>query len=253
MIHVKDLHKSFGDLEVLRGVTLDAAPGEVVAIVGASGTGKSTLLRCMNCLEELTAGSVTIDGVTISAGEKSHKKIYEMRRKSSMIFQNFNLFQNKTVAENIALPLEVVQKVPRKAAMNRAEEILAEIGLPEKRDVYPSTLSGGQQQRVAIGRAMALGSKVMLFDEPTSALDPCLVGEVLALMRRLTAQHNTTMLIVTHEMQFAHDVADRIVFMDGGVIVESGTPAEFFGAPKMEATKDFLKFFSVKERGEAEL
>lgn len=247
MIHVENLHKSFGKLEVLKGITLDVDKGEVVAIVGASGTGKSTLLRCMNLLEYPTAGSITIDGLTVSVGERSSQKIYEMRKKTSMIFQDFNLFQNKTVVENIALPLEIVKKLSRKEAKERAEKTLEEIGLLEKRDAYPATLSGGQQQRVAIGRAMALETKVMLFDEPTSALDPCLVGEVLALIRRIAQRHNTTMLIVTHEMQFAHDVADRIIYMDGGGIVEEGTPKEFFGAPKDERTKKFLKFFSVRE------
>ena len=242
MIHIENLHKSFGSLEVLRGINLDIGQGEVVAIVGASGTGKSTLLRWINFLEQPTSGSVTIDGLTVCAGAKN-KEIYEIRRKSTMIFQNFNLFQNKTVLENIMLGMEVVKKVSRQEAAAVGEEVLTQIGLLEKKDNYPSTLSGGQQQRVAIGRAMAMNAKVMLFDEPTSALDPYLVGEVLALIKQLTVKHSTTMVIVTHEMQFAKDVADRIIYIDEGSVVEDGTPDQFFNHPKEEKTKQFLRYF----------
>lgn len=246
MIHIENLHKNYGDLEVLKGINLDVKAGEVVAIVGPSGTGKSTLLRCLNLLEIPTAGTITIDGVTLQAEKITNKSIYEMRRKSTMIFQGFNLFNNKTVLENITLALVVVKKMSRAHAVEKGRRILAQVGLADKENDYPETLSGGQQQRVAIGRAMALESKVMLFDEPTSALDPCLVGEVLAVIKQLTLQHNTTMLIVTHEMQFAYDVADRIIYMDEGRIIESGTPQAFFHEPKEEKTRQFLQFFSVR-------
>ena len=246
MIHIRGLHKKFGDVEVLKGINLDVAPGEVVAVVGPSGTGKSTLLRCMNYLEEPTAGTIEIDGLLLTAGERNRKRIYAMRQKSTMIFQNFCLFQNKTVLENITLAMEVVQKKDKEQSRAEAREILHQIGLLDKQDAYPSALSGGQQQRVAIGRAMALKSKVMLFDEPTSALDPCLVGEVLSLIQQITLKHNTTMMIVTHEMQFAHDIADRILYLDGGSIVESGTPDAFFTHPQTEKAKQFLQYYATK-------
>ena len=243
MIHVVGLKKSFGGIEVLKGIDLDVAEGEVIAIVGPSGTGKSTFLRCINFLEEPDEGAVTIDGLTLTAGCHPNRQVYEMRRKSSMIFQVFNLFSNKTVIQNVTLALEVVLKMRKADARIRAEEVLSQVGMLDKRDEYPDTLSGGQQQRVAIGRAAALGTKVMLFDEPTSALDPCLVEEVLAVIRRLAERHNTAMLIVTHEMHFARDVADRIVYMDGGAIVESAQPEDFFAHPGSEKTRQFLRYY----------
>ena len=243
MIHVVGLKKSFGGIEVLKGIDLNVAEGEVIAIVGPSGTGKSTFLRCINFLEEPDEGAVTIDGLTLMAGCHPNRQVYEMRRKSSMIFQAFNLFSNKTVIQNVTLALEVVLKMRKADARIRAEEALSQVGMLDKRDEYPDTLSGGQQQRVAIGRAAALGTKVMLFDEPTSALDPCLVEEVLAVIRRLAERHNTAMLIVTHEMHFARDVADRIVYMDGGVIVESAQPEDFFAHPGSEKTRQFLRYY----------
>lgn len=243
MIHIENLRKQFGTLEVLKGITLHVYPGEVIAIVGPSGTGKSTLLRCINYLEAPTSGTVEVDGVSVSSGRHSKKEIYELRRKSTMIFQNFNLFANKTVLENIMLAPMVVQKKEKQLAKAEAEQILEQIGLADKANVNPATLSGGQQQRVAIGRALAVGTKVMLFDEPTSALDPCLVGEVLSLIRRLAKEHSTTMMIVTHEMSFARDVADRIIYMDEGRIIESGAPQEFFTQPKEEKTRQFLQYY----------
>ena len=232
MIHIRELRKSFNSVEVLKGIDLDVNEGEVVAIVGPSGTGKSTLLRCINFLEEPDAGTVTIDDLTLAAGRHPAKKVYEMRRKSAMIFQGFNLFSNKTVLQNITLALEVVKGLGHAEAVRRAEEAMSQTGMSDKRDSYPSTLSGGQQQRVAIARAMVLEAKAMLFDEPTSALDPYLVDEVLSVIRRLALQHRAAMLIVTHEMRFARDVADRIVYMEGGTIVEDSSPEAFFNGAR---------------------
>lgn len=243
MIRIEHLCKSYGKLSVLKDISLKIGAGETVAVIGPSGTGKSTLLRCLNLLEMPSKGRITIDGMTAEAGHITQKEIYAFRRRSTMIFQDFCLFQNKTVLENITLAMQVVQKIDKAWAEKEAEEILAQIGLPEKRDQYPNTLSGGQQQRVAIGRAMALKSKVMLFDEPTSALDPCLVGEVLSVIKSITQKHNTTIVIVTHEMQFARDVADRIIYMDGGRIIEEAGPEEFFTSPKEEKTKEFLQYY----------
>lgn len=240
MIKITNLYKSFGELEVLKDINLEVKKGEVIAIIGPSGTGKSTLLRCINYLEEPEEGEIEIDGLKINAKNITKKEIYELRRKTSMVFQTYNLFKNKTALENIMEPLVVVKKMDKKVAEERALDILDAVGLSDKRDSYPSKLSGGQQQRVGIGRAMAVDPKVMLFDEPTSALDPEMIKEVLDVMRGL-AKEGMTMLIVTHEMGFARNVANRLFFMDRGDILEDTTPAELFDNPKHERTKEFLE------------
>ena len=235
MIEIKGLCKSFGADEVLKGIDLSIAEKEVVVIIGPSGSGKSTLLRCMNHLEEPTAGEVTIDGITLS-GEANINKV---REEVGMVFQRFNLFPHMTVLENIMLAPMKVKHVARDAAEKTARELLMRVGLAEKADAYPDNLSGGQQQRVAIARALAMHPKVMLFDEPTSALDPEMVGEVLDVMRAL-ANEGMTMVIVTHEMGFAREVGDRLLFVDEGRIIEAGVPREVFENPKEERTRSFL-------------
>ncbi|MBR3331371.1 MAG: amino acid ABC transporter ATP-binding protein [Mogibacterium sp.] len=230
MIEIKGLKKSFGSLEVLKGIDLSVSKGEVLSIIGPSGTGKSTLLRCLNYLEIPDEGSMKIDDLKITGGKHPSKEIYEFRRKSAMIFQNFCLFNNKTALENIKLALKVVQKKDSATVRKEALALLEQVGLSEKKDAYPSTLSGGQQQRVAIARALALRPKVLMFDEPTSALDPYLVADVLDVIRDVANTHNTTMLIVTHEMHFARDISDRIAFMDHGFIEQLGTPEEIFSS-----------------------
>lgn len=240
MIRIEGLNKKFDKLEVLKRIDLEIQEGEVVAIIGPSGTGKSTLLRCLNYLEVPDEGKITINGVTVDAKRHNKKEIYNLRKQSAMIFQNFGLFNNKTILENITLAPEVVQKKSKEEVKKEALAILKKVGLEDKAKDYPNTLSGGQQQRVAIGRAMALNPKVLLFDEPTSALDPYLVGEVLAVIKEIVKEHNTTMLIVTHEMGFAKEVADRIIYMDDGYIVEEGAPEQIFENPKHEKTKQFL-------------
>ena len=214
--------------------------GEVVAIIGPSGTGKSTLLRCINYLEEPEEGEIEIDGFKVNAKNITRKEIYELRKKTSMVFQTYNLFKNKTALENVMEPLTTVKRIDRKVAEKKALNILDAVGLLDKKDFYPSKLSGGQQQRVGIGRAMAVEPKVMLFDEPTSALDPELVGEVLDVIRSL-AENHTTMLIVTHEMDFARNVADKIIFMDDGSIAELGSPEQIFNNAQNLRTAQFLK------------
>lgn len=249
MIDVINLKKSFHDLEVLKGINLTIEKGDIVAIIGPSGSGKSTFLRCLNCMEDPTEGQIIFNGVDIA---DFHVDINIHRRRMGMVFQHFNLFNNKTVIENIMLaPVYVQCKEARKnktglskkqikeEARAQAMELLKRIGLEDKADVYPSTLSGGQKQRVAIVRAMAMNPDVILFDEPTSALDPEMVGEVLDLMRDLAAE-GMTMIVVTHEMGFAREVANRVLFMDDGVILESGAPKEFFAHPKTERARDFL-------------
>ena len=228
MIEIKGLKKKFGELEVLKGIDLNIDEGEVVSIIGPSGTGKSTLLRCLNYLETPTEGSITIDDLTITAGKHKKEEIYEFRRKSAMIFQNFYLFNNKTALENIELSMRVVQKRNKDEIRTEALEILEKVGIADKRDAYPATLSGGQQQRVAIGREIALRPKVLLFDEPTSALDPYLVSEVLDVIKNIAQTHNTTMLIVTHEMKFAREISDRIIYMNEGHILQDGKPKDIF-------------------------
>jgi len=236
MIEVRELHKSFGELEVLRGIDLEVGAGEVVCVIGPSGSGKSTLLRCVNLLEAPTSGSVTVDGVELTDPECD---IDAVRRRIGMVFQQFNLFPHLSVLGNVTI---AQRKVLRRSAAE-AEEVartnLERVGLSDKIDAYPAQLSGGQQQRVAIARALAMGPSVMLFDEPTSALDPELVGDVLAVMRGLAVE-GMTMMVVTHEMTFAREVADRVVFMDGGVIVEEGPAADVIGSPASDRARTFL-------------
>ncbi|MGQ9599914.1 MAG: amino acid ABC transporter ATP-binding protein [Anaerolineae bacterium] len=242
IIKVRGLHKYFGPLHVIRGVDLDVMPQEVVVIIGPSGGGKSTFLRCLNFLEEPSAGTVEIDGVEIRSREPSRelrKHIREIRKKAGMVFQQFNLFPHKTALENIIEAPIVVKGLPKEEAIAKGEELLAWVGLSEKRDEYPSRLSGGQQQRVAIARALAMEPKIMLFDEPTSALDPELIGEVVEVMERL-ANEGMTMVVVTHEMHFARDVADRVILMADGSWVEMGPPEELFTNPKEDRTRQFL-------------
>ncbi len=235
-IEVRGLRKSFGELEVLRGIDFRVARGEVVCVIGPSGSGKSTLLRCVNLLEEPTSGSVTVAGVEITDPEVD---IDRVRRRIGMVFQSFNLFPHLSALGNLTIAQRRVLRRDKAEAARVARERLARVGLTDKESAYPAQLSGGQQQRVAIARALAMDPELMLFDEPTSALDPELVGEVLAVMRSL-ADEGMTMLVVTHEMSFAREVADRVVFMDGGVIVEEGTPEQVVGAPRHTRTRSFL-------------
>lgn len=235
MIEIKNLHKSFGHVEVLKGVDVSIEEKEVVVIIGPSGSGKSTLLRCMNYLEEPTSGDITVDNMKLD----KHADINKIRENIGMVFQRFNLFPHMTVLENIVLAPTKVLKISRDEAISTAMDLLQRVGLKEKANSYPSQLSGGQQQRVAIARALAMKPKVMLFDEPTSALDPEMVTEVLDVMKNL-AKQGMTMVVVTHEMGFAREVGDRVLFVDEGRIIEEGTPKEIFENPKQERTKLFL-------------
>ena len=237
VISVKGLKKSFGDHEVLAGIDEHIQKGEVVVVIGPSGSGKSTFLRCLNLLEQPTGGQIFIDGTDITDPKND---INKLRQRMGMVFQQFNLFPHKTVKENIMLAPVKLKLLSKAEAEQKATALLERVGLPEKADAYPGQLSGGQQQRVAIARALAMNPAVMLFDEPTSALDPEMVGEVLEIMKEL-AKDGMTMVVVTHEMGFARDVADRVLFMSDGIIVESGTPDEIFTAPKHERTQSFLK------------
>ncbi|MEF3327660.1 MULTISPECIES: amino acid ABC transporter ATP-binding protein [Oceanobacillus] len=236
MITVQDLHKCFGDNEVLKGIHCEVEEKEVVCVIGPSGSGKSTFLRCLNLLEEITSGDVIVDGYNI---RDRATDINMIRTEVGMVFQQFNLFPHKTVIQNVMLAPQKVRKLSPKEARQRGEALLEKVGLAEKADQYPSQLSGGQQQRVAIARALAMEPKMMLFDEPTSALDPELVGEVLEVMKQL-AKEGMTMVVVTHEMGFAREVADRVLFMDEGIIMEENTPDIIFNNPESERTKDFL-------------
>jgi polar amino acid transport system ATP-binding protein len=246
MVKAEGVHKRFGRLEVLRGVSLEVQPGEVVCILGPSGSGKTTFIRCINHLEKINAGRLWVDGRLVGY-RQAGDKIYELRdaevcrerAQIGMVFQRFNLFGHMTALENVIEAPIRVKNVPKHEAVRRAKELLDRVGLSDKHDTYPSQLSGGQQQRVAIARSLAMEPKLMLFDEPTSALDPELVGDVLDVMRQL-AEDGMTMIVVTHEMGFARQAADRLVMMDEGRIIEEGTPEHFFRAPREERTKQFL-------------
>lgn len=237
MIIGENIHKSFGDLKVLKGVDLHVKPQEVVVLVGVSGSGKSTLLRCFNFLEMINEGKITIDGLAINPKKDNLTKI---RAEVGMVFQHFNLFPHKTVLENVIEAPVTVKKMKKEEAKKLGMELLEKVGLRDKAEVYPSKLSGGQKQRVAIARSLAMQPKVMLFDEPTSALDPELVGEVLQVMKQL-AEEGMTMVVVTHEMKFAKEVADRIIMIDEGRIIESADPKTFFENPQNERTKQFIQ------------
>ncbi|NLA84791.1 MAG: amino acid ABC transporter ATP-binding protein [Clostridiales bacterium] len=236
MIKVVDLHKSFGKLQVLRGINNEIHKGEVVCVIGPSGSGKSTFLRCLNLLEEPTKGEVYIDGVSLT---EQKKDINKLRQKVGMVFQQFNLFPHMTVMENITLAPIKLKGMSKEEAAEKAVQLLRKVGLPDKDYEYPNKLSGGQKQRVAIARALAMDPEIMLFDEPTSALDPEMVGEVLNAMKQLVME-GMTMVVVTHEMGFAREVGDRILFMDEGIIAEENTPEELFGNPRNPRTKSFL-------------
>ena len=237
LLQITDLRKSFGNLEVLKGLSTDIRPGEVVVMIGPSGGGKSTFLRCMNLLEQPTAGSVVFDGVDVVRADERTKN--RVRSEMGMVFQHFNLFPHLTILDNITLAPRLVRKMPRAEAERKARELLERVGLPDKAGAYPQQLSGGQKQRVAIVRSLAMEPKVMLFDEPTSALDPEMVGEVLDVMKDL-AKRGMTMVVVTHEMRFARDVASRVLFLEGGRISAEGTPAEIFGQKHEGRLGEFL-------------
>lgn len=246
MIKVENLKKNFGALQVLDGISFELEKGKVLAVVEPSGTGKSTLLRCLNYLEKPSEGKITIGNISADSKKIQKQEIYRLRAKTAMVFQNYNLFKNKTALQNIMEPMISVQGMEKKKAKEKAMEILQMIGLTEKRDSYPSQLSGGQQQRIGIGRAMAVEPEVMLIDEPTSSLDPELVGEVLSLLYKL-AQNHMTMIISTHEMSFAKNIADKVIFLDQGKIIEEGEPEQFFTNPKTERAKQFLRKFIKEE------
>jgi polar amino acid transport system ATP-binding protein len=255
MLEMSGIIKRFGANEVLRGVSLQVARGETVVVIGPSGSGKTTLLRCVNLLEDYQAGTVTVDGEPVGymqtrSGDRqrmAEREIAAAREKIGIVFQSYNLFPHMTALQNIVAAPIRVRGIPRRKADQRARDLLAMVGLSDNADAYPARLSGGQQQRVAIARALAMDPKIMLFDEVTSALDPELVGEVLAAMQQL-ARDGMTMVVVTHEMSFARDVADRILFMDGGVIVEQGPPEEMFAAPRTERVRQFLKRYNDRYR-----
>lgn len=245
MIKVTDLHKSFGELAVLKVIDFQADTGEVIVIIGPSGMGKSTFLRCINYIERPEKGIIEIDNVKVDAEKCTEKEIKQLRLKTSMVFQNYNIFKNKTVIENVMLPMTSVQKIEKEIAKEKALQYLDQVGLLDKVNEYPSRLSGGQQQRVGIARAMAVNPKLILLDEPTSSLDPELVLGILDILRNLANEHKRTMIIVTHEMSFAKEIADRIIFMDDGRIIEEGTPEKIFSNPQNERTKRFLERFQT--------
>jgi L-cystine transport system ATP-binding protein len=240
MLKIRNVHKRYHNHEVLRGVDITVRDGDVVAILGPSGSGKTTLLKTINFLEKADEGTMEFDGLSLDLARASGKEIARIRKKTAFVFQNYNLFNNKTALENVMEGLVVGRNIPQGEALGIAKKALDKVGLSDRYDYYPSKLSGGQQQRVGIARAMAVKPDIILFDEPTSALDPELIGEVLSIMRTL-AREGTTMVVVTHEMSFARDVANHVVFMDGGVIVEEGTPTQIFSSPKEERTRQFLR------------
>ncbi|CAJ1315213.1 amino acid ABC transporter ATP-binding protein [Paenibacillus nuruki] len=239
MIQLEQISKSFGKQEVLQSIDLQVKKGEVVVILGPSGSGKTTLLRCINYLEKPDAGQITIGDLKVDTKHPTKKEIHALRQQTAMVFQQYNLFKHKTALENVMEGLTIVRKMPKDKARAISIQVLEKVGLGNKLDHYPVQLSGGQQQRVGIARALALNPEVILFDEPTSALDPELVGEVLSVIRKI-AKEGITMIVVTHEMDFARDVANHVVFMDGGLVVEEGTPEEIFQRPKEERTRQFL-------------
>lgn len=242
IVQVENLHKWFGMLHVLRGVSLNVMPQEVVVIIGRSGSGKSTLLRCLNFIEQPSSGTITLDTLSVHTGPQLHpdsKQISALRLRTGMVFQDFNLFPHMTALENVIEGLVTVKNMPKQQAIPLGKQLLDKVGLLEKSDVHPIRLSGGQKQRVAIARALAMEPKIMLFDEPTSALDPELIGEVLEVMKQI-AREGTTMLVVTHEMDFAREVSNRVLYMDEGKIIEEGTPTRIFSDPKDPRTRQFL-------------
>ena len=242
MLQIRNLRKSFGDLQVLKSIDLDVNKGDVVAILGPSGSGKTTMLRCLNFLEKSDSGMMLFDDKRVDLARVTHAEANALRRRTGFVFQNYNLFANKTALQNVTEGLIIARKMPRRQAEEIAHAALVKVGMDDRADYYPSQLSGGQQQRVAIARGLATDPEIILFDEPTSALDPELTGEVLAVMRGL-AQEGMTMLVVTHEMAFARDVSSQVVFMHQGVICEQGTPAQVFGAPQRQETREFLSRF----------
>jgi len=245
MLTVKNVEKTFGSLHVLKGVSLSVEQGDVVAILGPSGSGKTTLLRCMNFLERADQGSLTFDGEDFSLPQMTKKDIARLRKKTAFVFQNYNLFYNKTALQNVTEGLIIGRKMPKDQAMEIGRAALEKVGLGDRLDYYPRQLSGGQQQRVGIARAIAPNPEIIFFDEPTSALDPELIGEVLAVMRQL-AEEGRTMLVVTHELNFAKNVSSKVVFMDGGKILEEGPSKEFFQNPKEPRVQDFLRTISAE-------
>jgi L-cystine transport system ATP-binding protein len=244
MIKLENIHKSFGSTEVLKGVSIEVPTGSVTVILGPSGSGKTTLLRSINFLEPADKGTMILDGKVFDMASASKKEILEVRRNTAMVFQNYNLFANMTALENVKEGLVLVQKMERYEALIKAEYYLEKVGMINREHFYPVQLSGGQQQRIGIARALALNPKVILFDEPTSALDPELVGEVLEIMKKIAKEENATMIVVTHEIGFAKEVADQVIFMEGGVVVETGAPKDIIEKPKEERTKKFLARFS---------
>lgn len=240
LLSVKDIHKAFGDNKVLSGVNIEVNKGDVVSILGPSGSGKTTLLRCINFLEKADSGVFSFDGQDYDLSRISGKEIAAIRKKTGFVFQNYNLFANKTVLHNVTLGLTSARKFPREEAEKRAMKVLEKVGMADFRDYYPSQLSGGQQQRVAIARALATDPSILYFDEPTSALDPQLTAEVLEVMRQL-AKDGMTMIVVTHEMGFAKEVSSHVIFMADGNVVEEGEAKEFFAAPKVQRTREFLR------------
>ena len=245
MLEIRNLRKAFGPLQVLRGIDLDVNKGDVVAILGSSGSGKTTMLRCLNFLERADAGTMDFDGRRIELHRATHAEINALRRRTGFVFQNYNLFANKTALQNVTEGLIIARKMPRRTAEELAHAQLVKVGMEDRADYYPSQLSGVQQQRVAIARAMAADPEILYFDEPTSALDPELTGEVLAVMRQL-AREGRTMLVVTHEMDFARHVANRVVFMEQGVIVEQNTAEAFFNDPQQPRTQEFLQTYKQR-------